>query len=281
MSPEPRFDAYGPTLRGVDLDSVVRVMEREMGCGARLGGSRRRYGQVVDLVIGADLVAWVGFDRASETVYLEAKGETTPEVVSVIRGYWPKHSVARADACADWDGEGVFEYLQCLAREVKGEKVQAGYVALPDDPEKGRTWALGRRGGVAYARLYEAGKQKEKAHWCRPHAVRFEVEARPHYADDKVAASTMTPVQLLGITPWSRRVAAALLQREIDRFEAEVRVSTHDRTTVYLARAFRRHFTGMLDDLGSWECVGRELASVWSEDDELKAKLAELKARRS
>ena len=274
MTPEPRFDAYAPTLRGVSLESCVRVLESELGCAARSGGSRRRYGQVVDLKIGADLVAWVGHDHASGDLYLEAKGETTPEVVQAVRGHWPKHSAARLDVCGDWDGELMFDYLQEVAREVKGQKVRAGYVALPDDPSEGRTWAMGKRGGVAYARLYEAGKQKEKAHWCRPNAVRFELEARPHYARDKVAAATMTPAQVFGITPWSRRVAAALFQREIERFEAEVKISTHDRTTLYIARAFRRHFSEMLEDLGDWECVGRELASVWAGDDEFAAKVA-------
>ena len=36
-----------------------------------------------------------------------------------------------------------------------------------------------------------------------------------------------------------------------------------------LARAFRRHFEGMLAELGDWEGVGRELAEVWRRlDDE-------------
>jgi hypothetical protein len=277
MSPELRFDAYAPTLRGIELDEVIHALEHEMGVGARDGGQRRRYGQVVDLRIGADLVAWCGQDHANGTVYLEAKGDTTPEVVEVVRRYWPKHAVARSDVCADFDGEGVFDYLQEVARSAKPSSVWAGYVALSDKPEDGRTWAMGRRGGVAYARLYEAGKQPEKAHWCRPNAVRFEVESRPHYAAQKVAACTMSPAQVLGLTPWSWKVAQALLQREIERFTPEVRISTHERTTLYLARAFRRHLSEMVADLGDWECVGREFEEVWKEDDDLAAKVAQMR----
>jgi hypothetical protein len=40
-----------------------------------------------------------------------------------------------------------------------------------------------------------------------------------------------------------------------------------DRTTLYLARAFRRHLAVMNEDLGSWECVGREFEAVWAADD--------------
>ena len=273
MTPEPRFDAYAPTLRGVSFDQVVHTLSRETGGGLREGSTRRRYGVVADVMLGNKLAAWVGDDRGNGCVYVEAKGDTTPELVDIIRGYWPQHSVARADACADFDGEGVFDYLQELAREVKGDKVKAGYVALPDDPEEGRTWAIGRRGGVAYARLYEAGKQPDKAHWCRPHAVRFEVEARPHYAKDKAAAASMLPVEIFGIAPWCARVSSLLLGAEVPRFTPEVKASTHSKTTLYLARAFRRHWAEALADLGDWECIGRELEAIWREDDELTARM--------
>ena len=274
MRAEPRFDAYAPTLRGVSFDQVVHTLSRETGAGLREGSTRRRYGVVADIMVGSRLAAWVGEDRGNGCVYVEAKGDTTPELVDVIRNRWPDHSVARADSCVDFDGEGVFDYLQELAREVKGDKVKAGYVALPDDPEEGRTWAIGRRGGVAYARLYEAGKQADKAHWCRPHAVRFEVEARPHYARDKQAAAKMSPLELFGLASWSARVASIILDTQVPRFAPAVHVSTHDKTTLYLARAFRRHFAELLEDLGDWECVGREIQAIWSEDDQQAERIA-------
>ena len=274
MKAEARFDAYAASLRGVPFDEVVYELSRQTGGLAVSGHTRRRYGVVADINVGARMAAWVGEDQANGCIYVEAKGETTPEFVDVIRDRFPLHSVARADPCADFDGEGVFDYLLELAREVKGEKVRAGYVALPDDPSEGRTYAMGRRGGVAYARLYEAGKHPDKAHWCRPNAVRFEVEVRPHYARDKAAAARMQPLEFFGFAGWSKRVAEAILEAHVPRFAAEVKASTHDRTTLYLARAFRRHWDEMLSDFGDWECIGRELESVWREDDEMAATLA-------
>jgi len=81
---------------------------------------------------------------------------------------------------------------------------------------------------------------------------------------------------MFGLTPWSRRVAEALLQTQIDRFQAEVKISTHDKTTLYLARTFRRYWAEQKADLGQWECIGREFEAVWEEDDALAAKLKDL-----
>ena len=58
---------------------------------------------------------------------------------------------------------------------------------------------------------------------------------------------------------------------EVPRFAPPSTVPTFERTTLYLARAFRRHLGEMLDDFGSWECVGRELEAVWKADDQAKA----------
>jgi hypothetical protein len=268
-----RWDGIGASIRGSGLVEVAEVIEGALRASLEHGRSRRRYGQVIDCNVDGRLAAWVGFDQANESVYVEGKGETSPALVECLRQAFPDHTAPRLDVCEDYDQAGAFELLQGLVRAHKGDRVKGGYVALPDNPDEGRTWAAGVRGGAAYVRVYEAGKMRERAHVGRPDWVRAELECRPHYAKDKAAAARMSPLEVWGMAGWTRRVGEALAQVPVPRYVADPRAYAEDKTTAYLARTYRRHWQEMLADLGDWECVGRELARIWQEDDELQARL--------
>lgn len=263
-----RFDAYAGTLRGVEIQVAAAAIAQGVGGQIKHGQARRRYGEVLDVEVGGRQAAWVGLDRGNGTAYFEGKGETTPDLVGVVRRQFPEHTAARLDVCEDFDEAGAFEQLVDLTRRHKGDRVQGAFIRLPDDPEQGRTWQAGVRGGVAMARVYEAGKMRDRLHYGRPNWVRFELEIRPHYAREKAAAAGMSPVEVCGLAAWTQRVAAVIARVPVPRFEPEARVTSRDRTTVYLARAFRRHWEEMLADHGDWVCVGREMAAVWDEDDQ-------------
>jgi hypothetical protein len=220
--------------------------------------------------MGGRQVAWLGFDRGNGSVYFEGKGETSPDLVKAVRCHFPSHGVARADVCEDYDEPGAFDRLIKVVRKHKGPKVDAAYVRLPDDPEKGRTWSAGVRGGVGMVRVYEAGKMRERLHYGRPNWARLELEARPHYARDKRLAATASPLEFWGFATWTLRVGQVITQVPIPRFEPEAHDTSHDKRTLYLARTFRRHWEEMLSDLGDWECIGREIEQVWREDEAAK-----------
>lgn len=260
-----KFDAYGATIRGADSGAVASVLADAVEGIICRGKPVRRFGEVLNVDTGPRLAAWIGSDPASGAVYVEAKGETTPAIVSAIRSHFPAHSVPRVDVAEDYDSPGAFAALQRVIRAAKGARVKGGYVALPDDEKDGRTWAAGVRGGVGYVRLYEAGKHPDRVHLGRPDWVRAEAEIRPHYARDKAAASTMSPVDVWGLAGWTHRVGEALTQVEITRFEPEVRRYSHDKTTRYIALTFRRHLEEMLRN---GEHIERTFRSVWEEADD-------------
>jgi hypothetical protein len=262
-----RFDAYAGTIREVEFDYVAQALSSSLGGIICKGQAKRRYGEVLDIELGGRQAAWVGWDTGNGTVYFEGKGETSPLLVKAVRTHFPGHTVARGDVCEDYDGQGVFERLVGIVRQTKGAKVWGGFVALPDDPSEGKTYAAGKRGAVAYCRIYEAGKMAERAHLGRPHWARAECETRPHTALAKRAAATMTPLQFWGLAAWSHRVGEVLANVDIPRFLPESRSYSQDKTTLYLARTFRRHWEEKMLDLGDWECIGREMQSVWAEDD--------------
>lgn len=262
-----KFDGYGATIRDKELPYVAHCLADSIGGIAAKGKPMRRYASTLSIDVGPRMAAWIGQDAASGAIYVEGKGETTPALVKAIRVHFPDHSAPRVDVAEDYNEPGAFQALQAIIRGAKGPKVKGGYVALPDDQEDGKTWAAGVRGGVGYIRLYEAGKHPDRLHLAKPDWVRAEAEMRPHYARDKAAAAKMQPIDVWGLTAWTHRVGQALTQCEIDRFEAEMRHYSYDKTTRYIALTFRRHLEEMK---ANGEDIDRTFQAVWQEEDEFK-----------
>ena len=261
-----RFDGYGATIRTEKPRLVLDCLANALNTKPSAGPAVRRFGVTTGFNVGPRLAVWMGIDPNpnTEIVYIEAKGETTPEVVEAIRRDFPLHSAPRLDVCEDYDQPGAFEALQAVIRATKGPRVSGGYVALPDDIERGRTWAAGTRGGVGYIRVYEAGKHPDRVHLGRPNWSRAELEARPHYAKDKAAAATMSPLDVWGVCRWTHQVGERLTSCPINRFEPEIRQYSHDKTTLYIARTFRRHLQEMH---ANGEDFARTFEDIWADDD--------------
>lgn len=268
-----RFDGYAGsiTAEGLTVRDVSFLLANDLGARVVPGRSLRRFGEVLRVEVAGHCAVWVGRDTGNDSIYFEGKGDTSPDLVDAVRSRFAgMHGASRADVAVDYDAEGGFELVQERVRSAKGPRVRGGYVALPDDLEEGRTWAAGKRGGVSYLRLYEAGKMPERRMLGRPNWFRLELEARPHYAADKQAAASMSPVEFWGLSSWTRQVGQAVMGVDVPRYEVPIRQYDFDKTTVYLARTFRRHFQEMKSDLGDWECIGREFQAIWSADDEVQ-----------
>lgn len=261
-----RFDGYGATIRTENPREIALCLADALDTKPEKGPAIRRFGVTTGFNVGPKLAVWMGIDPNPDTdiVYIEAKGETTPRVVEAIRREFPLHSAPRLDVCEDYDEPGAFDRLQALIRASKGPKVKGGYIALPDDTDLGKTWVSGTRGGVAYLRLYEAGKHPDRIHLGRPNWARAELEARPHYARDKLAAASMSPLDVWGLSKWTQQVGQRLTGCEINRFEPEIRQYSQDKTTLYIARTFRRHLEEMHRN---GEDFMRTCKDVWDADD--------------
>lgn len=262
-----RFDAYGATIREREVDYVARTIAASIGGFVSNGKPLRRYSTKLDIEAEGRMAVWVGQDADSGAIYVEGKGETTPQVVKAIRTHFPEHTAPRIDVCEDYNDPGAFTALQRLIREAKGPRVKGGYVALPDDVEDGKTWAAGVRGGVGYIRVYEAGKHPDRVQFNRPNWVRAEGEFRPHYARDKEAAAKMAPLEVWGLSAWTHRVGQVLTQCDIARFQPEIRKYSHDKTTRYIALTFRRHLEEMRANGEHFEAT---FVDVWREADEFQ-----------
>ena len=169
-----RFDAYAATIKGPHLGEVANLLAGSIGGIVSSGKPMRRYANTLSIDAGPRMAAWLGLDTTSGAVYVEGQGEPSPDLAAAIRQHFPVHACARADVCQDANKPGAFDAFMDLVRANKGQRVKGGYVALPDDAVDGKTWAAGARGGIAYCRVYEAGKHPDRIHMGMPDWARLE-----------------------------------------------------------------------------------------------------------
>lgn len=265
-----RFDAYAGNVSGSSPEEVATMCAWSVKAGVERGRPRGRYSDVFEVKEVGRSVGWVGLDSQLETAYFEFKGEATPMTAAAIRKHWPaSHTVSRLDACEDYNELGAFDRLVDVVDQAKDPRVKSNEIR-PRDGDRGRTIYWGSPTSQVMVRVYEAGKMKERLHFGKPHWSRAEAQVRPGKAMLKVAASQVSPLDVWGFASWSRRAAEVLAQVEVQRFVSDQAVPTFDKTTLYIARAFRRHLEVMREDFGSWECIGREWEAVWAADDAVK-----------
>lgn len=272
-----RFDAYaGNVYGGSTAAEVAEVLAHGTKGMAARGRPRGRYTDVFEVRDCADPVGFVGWDRVLEAAYFEFKGARTPDAAGTIRRHWPDtHGVSRVDACEDFDDAEAFgQLVELVDRTHADPRLKSREWRPRNDPEAGRTVYWGSPTSKLQVRVYEAGKMVERRALGRPHWSRIEAQVRPGKAAEKRLAATVSPVEAWGFSTWSSRVAEALCRVDVARCAIHPPPATHDRTTLYLARTFRRHLEGMLEDLGAWDCVGLDLEAVWRADDAAAAAVA-------
>lgn len=266
-----RWDAYAGNVRAnVSREEVAFNIAKVTSSRVERGRPRGRYHDVFEIKDAGESVGWVGHDAMLDTAYFEVKGSRTPEAVEVIRRHWADaHTVSRGDSCEDFDDPDAYAYLRDLVDRNKDPRVQS-LAMTPRDGDRGETIYWGRPTSVAMLRLYEAGKMKDRLHYGRPNWKRLELQCRPGKAAGKAALASMTALEAWGMSRWTHNVACLVAQAEIARFVVAQEPPTFERTTLYIARTFRRHFEEMREDFGDWRCIGEEMEAIWSADDEAK-----------
>jgi hypothetical protein len=265
-----RFDAYAGNAQKVAPSQLAELLAFGSKGRVSRGKPRGRYTDVWEVgnLPRAGSI-WVGRDATLETAYFEVKGETTPMAVDTIRRHC-EHSVSRFDSCEDYDAEGAYAQLVRLVDSACDPRVKShAWQPRGDAAETdGATTYWGSTQSRVMVRVYEAGKMKERLHLGKPNWARAEAQIRPGKAAEKAMAAKITALDGWGLARWSQRAAELLSQVEVQRFAPQTEGATYERTTLYLARAFRRHLQEMREDYGDWQCIGREFETIWAGDDE-------------
>ncbi len=263
-----KWDAYAGNISGSKPADVAELLAFGVQGGLSRGRPRGRYSDVWDVKDAGTSVGWVAHDSQLDTAYFEVKGARTPDAVSTIRRHWSEsHTVSRCDACEDYSEPGSFDSLVALLDAHKDPRVKSLEIR-PREGDLGRTINFGSPVSRIYVRCYEAGKMRERLHFMKPDWARVEAQVRPGKAIEKAIAARISPLEAWGFGGWTQRAAEALAQVEVQRFAPDTTPPTFERSTLYVARAFRRHWEEMLLDFGSWREVGAEIEAVWKADDE-------------
>lgn len=267
-----KWDAYAGNVTGSKPVQVAEMLAIGVHGRVERGRPRGRYHDVFEVKDAGESVGWVAHDQQLDTAYFEVKGARTPEAVTTIRRHWGEaHGVSRMDACEDYAAPGAFDQLVALLDRCKDPRVKSDEIR-PRDGDRGRTIYYGSRTSRVYVRCYEAGKMKERLHFNRPDWARAEAQVRPGKAIEKRIAAKCTPLEAWGFGAWTHRAAEELSQVDVERFVRNDPPPSFDKTTLYVARTFRRHLEEMLSDFGTWRCIGSEFEEIWRLDDEAAAK---------
>lgn len=263
-----KFDWYAATLPGVPAMDALEVIRSGMGGKVEEGRRRLGYAQCFRVIdASGDQVAEVlsgSIGKNHLETHAVATGGSAPQFAAVVRGAYPEHRVTRFDAAEDLDEPGACVRLTETMGEVAARNRVKGLWIQPDDPEDGATYYLGGKSSSVTARCYQKGLQQRKLlHPARrpdvsEHWARIEVQVRPPKQIGKTLAATLTPEQAWGFSAWSQDLILAALALNVEKVKGIgwQPQSDDERTFDWLCRQYGPLLGRMVEDLGSWECVG-------------------------
>lgn len=263
---KPRFDAYTATTTMAGVDCIRSMLLAHQAAGDEWGDATGYHGfERKEYFKGPDGSEWASMlygGRQGQRVMVEVKGERSPEIVEHFREVSPEHRCTRVDSCVDLDnGAGTWEMVDGIMLKVKEQFGLYGEIRGDwSQPEKGRTRMLGAATSPNRARAYEKGKQAHLAHLNLPHLCRVEIQIRPR-GTARERYSTVTADQAWAASPFTRELAALLLGAKLDPIPSGTvyRESERERALRWMAKQYGGHLIGLRQDLGDWECVGRQI----------------------
>lgn len=213
---------------------VARRLARELGgCEIVEGKGRNGYAVSYALVRGDDELARVyGRSARHDEVHVVTSGESCDEVVPILRRLWPVHRVSRVDVAADFLED--FAALDGLALEFAKERGIS--YRLVTDSAGGATRYLGAVSSETMVRVYKKSEQLRALYPTRADSVpegivRCEIQVRPGKRAMKERVAGMVPVDVWGLSRWTKHLASQVLAVDA------VRVPTHSRRPTEWSRA--------------------------------------------
>jgi hypothetical protein len=180
----------------------------------------------------------------------------------VVRKAWPVHKVTRFDSAEDMVGEDVMGRLEAVCKSLAEELKIKGRSVLPDDPRDGKTYYMGAPSSDTRVRLYDKTAESrlklppEKHKDIPENWVRLEIQVRPRN-DFRELAAFSTPENAWGFSGWTSELARRAFSLDIPRVTMQAgRETDHQRAYRFMLKQYGAVLKQMLDDLGSWDCVG-------------------------
>lgn len=279
----PRFDWYQATI-SEEVPPLLAALEGAGGPRFRWERMHKAphgygFGQVLHDDGGAVARVWWGGMHSRPHVV--ASGESAVPVSEVLRTRWPDHAVTRVDPCMDFAEPGAYDRLQelalCVARD-RGIKVGTAGDHLMT--MKGRTCYLGASSSHTRLRIYDKAEELRHKFAGQPDRLasvpaelaRFELQVRPQTAKARLAAARAEPIELMGSAAWSRELLKLVSGLDLQPFEAGKpwRQADDERAYASLLAQYGGVLRRLCADLGSWDCVGRQIGDDLVQLDEAR-----------
>jgi hypothetical protein len=275
------FDWYQATIPQ-PVDDVLEVLS---GLAPRLLLSHERghHGYASTAVLGtADLgpVARVWHGGSHPYPHATVSGSWAVAGAEAIRAAFPVHSVSRLDVREDYTEAGAFDkILPHLLASAEKNRIVVGTAGDHLLTKQARTVYLGAPSSAVRMRLYDKrsevlaklpakGIERDRA-WQRlpnwedfpDHWTRLEAQIRPGTKESKRAFASIEPTAALGSSAWMREVWAGLHGMDLQPVQVgqPYRLADTERQYAWLLSCGRKQFLRLLDELGSWECVGKQI----------------------
>lgn len=281
-----RFDAYKASLPGgTNAEQVIDFLAMNNPSGELIEG-RPRFGYEACMSLrDGDGERWADvLHGGSNGVLVEASGDSTPDLVSIIRRAWPVHAVTRADVCQDIieDERGLFDRLAPrLDSLVQAHgRVKAKGIIPRVRPDDGATYTIGSRASETYFRVYQKPEQMvsqglgdKSLRVFFDRWVRVELEAKPQ-KDNRLHAAQFEPQQFFGLSRISRSIADEILDALVEKTSVinYKSITAKERQRRVCVQQWGNVFRDWKGELGSWAEFGLAVREYLEDLDREKAK---------
>lgn len=279
-----KFDAYSGTFP-IRPELLVQGISDAFSTGGIRVDRRKsalHYAAADVLLDGLDeQVCSVHHGGPNGAPHVRVQGFYSSQVVDVLRGLWPSHSVSRVDVAIDFDGPGCWDKLAAVCDRIArdGGLTWNTYGDFREDRDKmkGRTIYVGSRQSPLFVRLYEKGKEMLPKHrvgdpfpsldWCR-----LEVEVKPKSRPMKFAASRWRPEQFWGCSSWTRNLLHSASGVDVERIIMSARKETDARRAIKsMAGQYRSAMEAVIAEEGSDEAFMELIRSIWWNLDNVRS----------
>jgi hypothetical protein len=268
-----RFDWYQATVPAPVRDvlaSLPGVVDGGTWENMRKAPHGYGFGSTLQDSEGPVLRVWWG--GTHEHPHVVASGDRSPRVADLLRSEWPEHRVSRVDVCEDYADPGAYDRLQGFAVDVAREsRVKVNTHGDHLLTKQGRTINLGSRTSPVYLRIYDKASELRAKFKNDParlveipdNLARFEVEVKPAGREAKLAAAKADPLTLMGSSAWMRKLMKLVAGCDLEPFQAGKvwRQADDDRAYAALLAQYGGLLSRVASDLGSWECLGKQIGS--------------------
>lgn len=272
------FDWYQATIPAPVDDVLEALGDLAEGVTLQHRKGLHGYAHSTDLVGPDGPVAKVWHGGCHAYPHALVTGEDAQPGVELIRARFPEHLVSRADVREDFGDAGAFDrILPAMLEAAKAHRVKVDTRGDHLLTMEARTVYLGSPSSAVRQRLYDKAAELRAKFAADPqrlatvpeHLARLEAQVRPQTREARQGFATIEPMEVMGSSAWLRHVWRAVAGLDLTPVQVGKgwRQAQDDRAYHYLLAQYGGLLRRIQSDLGSWECLGKQIGHDLAERD--------------